>query len=259
MDNCILLYKMDKGYHPASQAVIRWDDPDLNIQWPIEGIPVISQKDAIAPLFKEYVKENGHMKILITGISGFVGRNLRKHLPVGHEYFILARTADSAAKGFTLLQGDLNDLGTVKDKLAQIKPDACIHLAWEGIPDYGYETSVKNLKKSSDLFRFLVKECHCHKIVSIGSCWEYGKNFGACAETDALGQGSYFVWAKRALCDLGLSLAREEKINFVWLRFFYVYGPGQRDGALIPTLVRSLKKNECPQVRTPLDANDYVA
>lgn len=56
-DNCILLYKMDREYNPASQRVIRWDDPDLNISWPLEGTPVISEKDASAPAFKDYIRE----------------------------------------------------------------------------------------------------------------------------------------------------------------------------------------------------------
>jgi nucleoside-diphosphate-sugar epimerase len=198
------------------------------------------------------------MKVLITGITGFVGQHLRRYLPSGHEYFVLARKASNVTEGCKIIQGDLNDLAQVKEQLIQIKPDVCVHLVWEGIPDYSCEISTKNLKNGTDFFRFLVKECGCRKIVAVGSCWEYGKSFGACAETDALAAGSYFVWAKRALCDFGFSLAREEKINFVWLRLFFVYGPGQRQEALIPGLVRALKNKELPQVRTPLDANDFV-
>lgn len=56
-DNCILLYKMDREYNPSSQGVIRWNDPDLNINWPLEGTPIISDRDAAAVTFKEYIKE----------------------------------------------------------------------------------------------------------------------------------------------------------------------------------------------------------
>jgi dTDP-4-dehydrorhamnose 3,5-epimerase len=56
-DNCILLYKMDSAYHPESQEVIRWNDPDINIRWPLEGTPVISERDAAAPSLKEYIKK----------------------------------------------------------------------------------------------------------------------------------------------------------------------------------------------------------
>jgi UDP-glucose 4-epimerase len=198
------------------------------------------------------------MKVLITGITGFIGKSLSGQLPQGHEYFILARRLQGIPSSFKVILGDINDLSAVKEQIKNIKPDVCVHLAWEDLPDYGYEASAKNLKNGTALFHFLVKECACRKIISAGSCWEYGKNFGPCAETDAVSQGSYFVWAKRALCDLGLSLVREEKIDFIWLRLFFVYGPRQRSAALIPTLTQALKNNENPQLRTPLDANDFV-
>lgn len=55
-DQCSLLYKMDQQYFPASQGIIRWDDPDLNIPWPLAGKLIVSERDASAPLFKEFVK-----------------------------------------------------------------------------------------------------------------------------------------------------------------------------------------------------------
>ncbi len=58
-DQCILLYKMDHGYHPEVQGVIRWDDPELNIKWPIEGTPVLSPRDSQAPSFAEFKKGMG--------------------------------------------------------------------------------------------------------------------------------------------------------------------------------------------------------
>ena len=58
-DNCILLYKMDREYDPSSQSVIRWDDPDLDIRWPLQGLPVISDRDASAPTLNEYIETAG--------------------------------------------------------------------------------------------------------------------------------------------------------------------------------------------------------
>ena len=199
------------------------------------------------------------MKILITGITGFIGQNLLPKMGTRDQIFVVClKPVTGLPDNVFVIEADLNEPESLFDRLKIIRPDVCVHLAWEGIPDYGYEVSVKNLKNSANFFRFLIKECGCRKIVSTGSCWEYGKSFGLCTETDPVGAGSYFVWAKRALCDLGLSLAREEKIDFIWLRLFYIYGPGQRDAALIPTLVRALRKDQCPQIRTPLDANDFV-
>jgi dTDP-4-dehydrorhamnose 3,5-epimerase len=39
-------------YNKASEASIRWNDPELNIDWGITN-PLLSEKDIQAPLFKE--------------------------------------------------------------------------------------------------------------------------------------------------------------------------------------------------------------
>ena len=53
-ENAIFTYKVDNVYAPQAEAGIRWNDPDLNIQWPIESMEVLtSEKDLKAPLFKD--------------------------------------------------------------------------------------------------------------------------------------------------------------------------------------------------------------
>ncbi|MBN1602576.1 MAG: dTDP-4-dehydrorhamnose 3,5-epimerase [Chitinispirillaceae bacterium] len=45
-------YKVDNFYSPEHDSGIRWNDPDLNIPWPVKE-PVLSDKDAVLPFFKE--------------------------------------------------------------------------------------------------------------------------------------------------------------------------------------------------------------
>ena len=45
-DEAIFTYKVDNVYAPQAEASIRWDDEDLNIQWPIRKEDVLtSEKD----------------------------------------------------------------------------------------------------------------------------------------------------------------------------------------------------------------------
>lgn len=53
-DTAEFLYKTTDYYAPQFEAAIRWDDPDIGIEWPFEGEPILSAKDAAAMSFKDY-------------------------------------------------------------------------------------------------------------------------------------------------------------------------------------------------------------
>ncbi|HGE6932940.1 TPA: dTDP-4-dehydrorhamnose 3,5-epimerase [Enterobacter cloacae] len=44
-DNAEFLYKTTNYYNPASERCLRWDDAEINIQWPLQEGIVISEKD----------------------------------------------------------------------------------------------------------------------------------------------------------------------------------------------------------------------
>ncbi|MDO1558999.1 dTDP-4-dehydrorhamnose 3,5-epimerase [Brevundimonas sp. 2R-24] len=54
-DGCLVAYKVDGAYAPASEGAVRWDDPDLAIDWGWTGEAVVSDKDAVATAFKDFV------------------------------------------------------------------------------------------------------------------------------------------------------------------------------------------------------------
>ena len=55
-EEAIFTYKVDNIYAPQAEAGIRWDDPDLAIKWPIDGMEVLtSDKDMKQPLLKDAV------------------------------------------------------------------------------------------------------------------------------------------------------------------------------------------------------------
>ena len=53
-DVAIFTYKVDNPYAPQADAGIRWNDPDLAIEWPLEGMEVLtSEKDMKQPFLRD--------------------------------------------------------------------------------------------------------------------------------------------------------------------------------------------------------------
>jgi len=48
-----IVYKCSDYYARETEGVIRWDDPDLAIDWELEGAPFLSDKDAAAPFLRD--------------------------------------------------------------------------------------------------------------------------------------------------------------------------------------------------------------
>ncbi len=49
-----IIYKVSGSeYSPQHDRSIRWNDPDINIAWPLEESPILSEKDKNAPLLKD--------------------------------------------------------------------------------------------------------------------------------------------------------------------------------------------------------------
>jgi dTDP-4-dehydrorhamnose 3,5-epimerase len=48
-----VLYKTTEYYNPSAERSIRWDDPDLAIDWPLDTAPQLSARDQAAAFFKD--------------------------------------------------------------------------------------------------------------------------------------------------------------------------------------------------------------
>ncbi len=51
-DETLFLYKVDRPYTPAAEGCVRWDDPELGIDWCVKA-PLLSPRDAAAPMLSD--------------------------------------------------------------------------------------------------------------------------------------------------------------------------------------------------------------
>lgn len=53
-DEAVFTYKVDNPYMPQAEAGIRWNDPELSIEWPIDpSLVLTSEKDLRQPLLRD--------------------------------------------------------------------------------------------------------------------------------------------------------------------------------------------------------------
>ncbi len=52
-DTAAVAYKCSAVYEPSDSHAIRWDDPELAIAWPLDGTPILSPADGIAPPLRD--------------------------------------------------------------------------------------------------------------------------------------------------------------------------------------------------------------
>ena len=44
-DVAVFAYKCTDFYHPGDEGGMKWDDPEIGIEWPLDGEPLLSEKD----------------------------------------------------------------------------------------------------------------------------------------------------------------------------------------------------------------------
>jgi UDP-glucose 4-epimerase len=202
------------------------------------------------------------LRVAITGASGFLGRPLAEKLSnLGVEVLAIARSIpnDIINNKIHWLKADLSMPLSYQGEVKLFSPEVVIHLAWQDIPDFSLDKSKVNLDQSVSFINFIASLKSCKKILFSGSCWEYDNASGVCVETEKVeGLKNHFTLAKNSLRKEAELLCKKKSLSFAWFRIFYIYGPGQRLGSLLPTIFSNLQDGKLPQINSPFNSNDYI-
>ncbi|MBV8333167.1 MAG: dTDP-4-dehydrorhamnose 3,5-epimerase [Candidatus Eremiobacteraeota bacterium] len=52
-DGVLFNYKHSAYYEPSREIAVRWDDPTIGIAWPLDGTPIVSDRDGSAGRFAD--------------------------------------------------------------------------------------------------------------------------------------------------------------------------------------------------------------
>lgn len=185
------------------------------------------------------------MKILVTGSTGFVGRHVVASLVArGHHVTAVARNEEQAMRmpwyeRVRFIAGDLHN-PALEPASAFGVPDALIHLAWPGLPNYKELFHIeKNLPADYNFIKKMV-EASVKQVLVSGTCFEYGMQNGALSEdTITLPNTSYGI-AKDTLRKFLEVLQTKTLFTLQWVRLFYMHGPGQNVNSLLAQLDQAI-------------------
>jgi dTDP-6-deoxy-L-talose 4-dehydrogenase (NAD+) len=203
-------------------------------------------------------------QVLLTGATGFVGRQVHKAL-AARSLPIRAVIRD---KSQARLAAPTESIVTTGDLFAEdaewwVKActgiDTAIHLAWFAEPG-SYLQSPKNqecLTGTLALAKGAV-QAGVRRFVGIGTCFEYDVDVGLLSTQTALKPQTPYAEAKTAAFRTLSDLLPRHRVAFAWCRLFYLFGEGEDERRLVPYLRRKLAAGEPAELTSGTQVRDYL-
>lgn len=194
-------------------------------------------------------------RVLITGISGFLGSQIAQELhDKGFELIALKRNATDLSRCYEFTENVnwINISENWEQKVIELNPQIIIHSAWEGVGALerdNWQIQINNLQFTLKLLS-IAKEVNIEKFISFGSQAEYGYFSGVIDENYVLEPKSAYGLSKY-LCSQTIKVFCEQNnIDWYWLRLFSFFGEKEASNWFIPSLIKNISENK-PMDMTP--------
>ena len=186
----------------------------------------------------------------MTGASGFVGLPVLERLVcAGAEVHALStRARPPELPGVCWHRADLADRDEVDGLLDGIAPERLVHLAWctEHGRFWRAPENVLWVQWSLQLVHAFVRRGG-RRLLVLGTCAEYDWSSveGPLSESASpLAPATLYGAAKDALRRVTHAYTEQEGVELAWGRLFFLYGPREAPGRLVPSVIRSLLAGE---------------
>ncbi|WP_214071528.1 NAD(P)-dependent oxidoreductase [Mucilaginibacter sp. dw_454] len=185
-------------------------------------------------------------RVFITGITGFLGSNIGRYLiEDGHTVAAIYRGTSSKklCAGFEdQIDWILQDESNWTEKAEKFSPEIIIHSAWLGVSHLErniWDKQLENIEFVKQLL-LIAKSADTKKVIALGSQAEYGMFEGCVAESHQLKPTEAYGSVKIVCSELLKQFCNSNNIDWYWLRLFSVFGSGESENWLIPTLINKL-------------------
>lgn len=207
--------------------------------------------------------------VVLTGASGFIGRNCIPHLLAkGYEvHCVSTRPQQSMQKNVHWHEVNLLESSQVQSLISSVKPEYLLHLAWYVEPGkvINDPSNMLWVEKSLELLRAFHE--HGGKRVTVsGSCYEYDWNHGYCSEKHTpTTSDTFYGISKNCYNQLLSQFCKVTGLSGAWGRLFFLYGPYENKSRLVSSVILSLLANEPAksshgrQIRDYMHASDVAA
>ena len=185
-------------------------------------------------------------RVLITGANGLLGRHVVDSLSKEnyHIHSLVRAEPSRTVEGVNYHLCDLSSDWSVKELPKRV--DAIIHLAqspkFRDFPEHALDVFRVNIESTARLLNH-ASQTAVKQFIYASSGGIYGSGQTALSENAPIiphGQLGYYLGSK--FCSEVLIQSYAAHMQITVLRFFFVYGPGQKRSMLIPRLVDNIKR-----------------
>ena len=199
------------------------------------------------------------MRILLTGASGFLGREIAHHLRQRRAVVAgLVRHAEQCVAPQDFV-GDFLRLESCATQISAFAPDVLIHCAWSGVPVATRDllSQYDNFAASVALFDHAM-EAGAQLVIGLGTQAEYGLTTTPVSEDAPTQPVTHYGIAKQATGAALLRLAHRRARRAIWLRLFGLYGPRETAPSMLPWVAHQFAKGQAPALTPCTQRWDYL-